>query len=263
MRLYRFFIDPTYISKEERRIVIEDKDQVFQISKVLRLSRGGEILLLDGLGTIYTCRIINLTKSLVETEIKYESKEEVKFRSKLSVALPVIKTSRFEWALEKLVELSVDKIIPYTSRYVQGGQIASEKRNQNENKTHRWQRLIKEAAEQSERIRLPLLAPTMSWQELLQEYSAKIDDCSTTTKVKFICLERTDSKFLNDLLNKPDLIQGLDEVLFIVGPEGGFSKDEVSDALNADIQPVSLGPTILRSETAAIAAVSQFMLFRN
>jgi 16S rRNA (uracil1498-N3)-methyltransferase len=170
----------------------------------------------------------------------------------ISIALPILRPSRFEWSLEKLTELGVNEIVP----------LSTERSVPRENKGSRWQSILRESAQQCERAYIPDLLEPMCLGEYLKHSSSGEDSAI------FICAERSgDSAILKTrsalhavLCNSPH--KAPHKISVIVGAEGGFTLSELMLAEKLGAKPVSLGKRMLRSETAAVyaAAVVQAVL---
>ncbi|AZG68854.1 16S rRNA (uracil(1498)-N(3))-methyltransferase [Mycoplasma struthionis] len=148
------------------------------------------------------------------------------------VAIPLIKQANFEIALQKCTELGVKRIYPFISEFCDKSNLKFE------NKKQRYQKIILEAAQQSFRNKIPYLEDPIDFDKLI----------SLNIKNKILAYEK---EFNNALNNK------YEEVLLIVGPEGGFSKQEIEKAKENNVSIVALTKSILRAETAIIYMVSK------
>lgn len=159
-------------------------------------------------------------------------------------ALP--EKERFELILQKLTEIGAARIIPYTSRRSS----TPEERDAGQKKSHRWPDVVLRAAKQCRRAMLPELSPVLSWDGATYEASR--------ADLKLMLFEGDAPWTLREALEgeKPS------RVALLVGPEGGFAPVEVDEARQMGFLPVSVGPRILRTETAAIvgAALLQYEL---
>jgi 16S rRNA (uracil1498-N3)-methyltransferase len=157
--------------------------------------------------------------------------------ARLELHLALIKLPRFEWAVEKATELGVAAIVPVAAERSDGGLVkAAPKR------VERWERIAEEAAQQSRRLAAPAIETPLTLDEALQR------PADLRCFVDFSGQEPT-----------AGLLAGLTSAAttsIFVGPEGGWSEEELALARNAGAQGISLGPNVLRSETAALAAVS-------
>jgi len=253
-RHYRFFVAPGVLTDAEPDALIEvvDSDLKHQIAKVLRLKDGDQVTLLDGTGYLYRCLIMpectGKRPSRETLSLKILDKQNpgvTKHPQKLTVCLPLIKIARFEWALEKLTEVGVDCIIPTETDRTQAQQ----------QKTTRWQSIIKEAAEQSEKSYLPeLKSPTRL--SVILENSTKSNTDS----------ERTLLVLLQEREKAPDMVQYLynlaadktlpqpARVVILLGPEGGFTPEEKQLINKSGAIALCLVQATARTETAAILA---------
>jgi 16S rRNA (uracil1498-N3)-methyltransferase len=159
-------------------------------------------------------------------------------------ALP--EKERFELILQKLTEIGVDRIVPYTC----SRSTTPEERDAGQKKSHRWPDVVLRAARQCRRAMIPELSPVLSWDGATYEASR--------ADLKLMLFEGDAPWTLREALEgeKPA------RIALLVGPEGGFAPAEVEDARRMGFLPVSVGPRILRTETAAIvgAALLQYEL---
>ena len=279
MRIPRLFVDPKEIDCVNKMATVSDEKQVHQLLRVLRLSRGAAVDILDGAGSLYRCRLTETSSRCVSMSIEECLFSETTSLTEIAVALPPLRSSRFEWAIEKLTELGVSRIIPLATQRsvvkiedqtrvrptgVRGSaagaplpevpfQDAPGKRCQA--KLSRWRSIAKEAAEQCERLTIPhVVAPEKLADLLVQKREGE-------DLIVFMLAERSSSPHLLDFLgNHSDAPQ---KALIVVGPEGGFTEEELHLASESNLTLVSLGSRILRSETAAIYATSLIASFWN
>jgi 16S rRNA (uracil1498-N3)-methyltransferase len=244
VRIPRFFVSFESFDFEKGQVTLADPAIVSQISNVLRLKIGSYIHLLDGRGKIHTCTISEVTRAKKKDGsqliARIDSSREASGESKVHtvLALPILRLSRFEWALEKLTELGVARIVPIVTQLA----VAREA------KLDRWRSIVREAAEQCERGLIPEVVAPVS----LEEYLGTINVDPNVTN--FICVERADHKGVlplhTVLCNFGQMAPH--KISVIVGAEGGFTSGEVLLAEEAHLKPVSLGKRILRTETAAV-----------
>lgn len=208
--------------------------------------RLGEALTLeDAAGISYRARVQNLGDPCVVVPFeRLLQPPESPVRIEVYQALP--QRERFELILQKLTEIGVSRIVPYESQR----SITLEERDGRQKKSHRWSDVVLKAAKQSRRAMIPELSAVLSWDAAL--YQAHHAD------LRLFFYEGTQRWSMREALTG-----GIPRrVALFVGPEGGFSDDEVKELRTLDVLPVSLGPRILRTETAAIvgAAVVQHVL---
>lgn len=250
MTIPRFFLPAESIDLAAARVAITNPVLVNQIRKVLRAKPGEQIQVLDGLGSVYFCRLLELDGKRVEAEIVKREVPDINCPLAVTVLLPLLRGGRFEWALEKMTELGVAKIIPviFNRSVVRTGGSA---------KVDHWRAVLREAAEQCERVMLPLITEPRELDD--------IDVADMTTKSgcspwMVLCAERSDAPLLGGLVYSKMIDNSLPEnIAVLVGPEGGITGDEMQSLKNCGWQKVSLGPRVLRSETAAISALAQIM----
>jgi len=281
MTIHRFLIARQFIDEERGTVRCQSKKLVRQIRKVLRLENGNQVDVLDGQGNVYHCVLQNVRSGVApdvfQAQITGKEKSIEPVGIRLTIAMPLIKTSRFEWALEKLTELGADKIVPIAlSRSVIKTQPFS--------KLARWRKIIEEATEQCERSRVPELMAPLGFSDWLHQNEQAQDNA-----LRLICIERQTAQSLEEVLcnfrnRQTNSFVGVDCIdpwasflrcrgstvstqnrmqsaptlscAIAVGAEGGFSEEEIQAALTKNFIPVSLGSHILRSETAAIYALS-------
>ncbi|ORJ63444.1 hypothetical protein B5V00_00855 [Geothermobacter hydrogeniphilus] len=159
-------------------------------------------------------------------------------RIDLFQALP--QRERFELVLEKATELGVGRLIPYQSER----SISLAERDARQKKSHRWPELVLRAARQCRRSELPELYTCCGWNEAL--------DMGSRADLRLMLYEGGCSQQMGEAL----AVSRAESLALLIGPEGGFSDVEVAAAVRRGFQPVSLGPRLLRTETAAIAAIA-------
>lgn len=238
--MHRFFISREAFSGNGVTMLGE---QAHQIRNVLRMRPGHRIVVLDNDGWEYEIELERVDREAVCGAIVEKRSAENEPEIRLTLYQSVMKRDRFEWILQKCTEVGVTQFVPvFTSRSIgQGAKTISP------GKQERWQRIIAEAAEQSRRGRIPLLVPAMTFTEAVDS----LDD----GQLALLPWEQAGDNGLKDALpgRKPDSLS-----LFI-GPEGGFSEEEVAYARERGIIPVSLGRRILRAETAAVVATAMVL----
>ncbi|NNJ12236.1 16S rRNA (uracil(1498)-N(3))-methyltransferase [Chloroflexales bacterium ZM16-3] len=233
---YRFFIPPESFRGDAVRVV--DADMARQLSRVLRLGPGDRVLLLDGLGDVCEVEIAELSRDLVAGRVLRRDLAGEPALT-LTIYLAMIRPERFEWVLQKGTELGVRRFVPVQFARSQAADRADGR------KAERWRKIIREAAEQSCRGRLPELGDPISF----------ADACAAalSANIAMILWEGT-APPLRDLLRRPG--PPPDSIAILSGPEGGITDDELTAAREHGIMPVSLGSRILRAETAPIAAAA-------
>jgi 16S rRNA (uracil1498-N3)-methyltransferase len=201
-------------------------------SKVLRLSTGDKVFLVDGRGGLYEAEIETESKKHVGLLITKTTKEYQKRNHHLHIAIaPTKNIDRLEWFLEKATEIGIDEITP----------IICERSERKIVKEDRLLKVITSAVKQSLQAYHPLLNPAITFSQLLQQQT-------TATKLIAHCVDDAERSYIKDL------VQPLNSYLILIGPEGDFSPQEITTALQHGFMPVTLGTSRLRTETAALAA---------
>ena len=221
-----------YFAKEKvaNEFVLYDSD-IHHIKNVMRYVVSDEIEVVYD-DTIYLCQIKNLTPLSLEIIETYQSDSEMNIS--LTLAISLVNEQKMDLILQKLTELGVSSIIPVKTER----SIVKLDEKKAEKKLFRWQMICKEASEQSKRTKIPNVEEIVSINELSKmEYD-----------IKFICSLTDNSKSLKECLSN----NKYKRILFTIGPEGGFTKEEETKLIDSGFIPITLGKRVMRVETAAI-----------
>ena len=242
MTLHRFFIPPNQIHQETATL---SGDQARQIANVLRLGVGDHIYVLDNSGWRYEIKLQSVKSTQAAGSIVNKMPESGEPTAKLTLFQSLLKHDNFEWVLQKGTELGITSFVPIVTQ-----RTIVRQQSIKENKLARWQRIITEAAEQSGRGRIPSLSPPLSFPTALS--AANENDLS------LIAWENENEQHIKAVLTKSTKLpeNALSSTALFIGPEGGFAEDEINEAKAAGVFAVTLGPRILRAETAAIVAAA-------
>lgn len=231
----KFFVTKEQV-KEHIEIVGEDAKH---IKTVLRKKEGEELIVCDGEGVDYVCSISCFEENKIIADIidKQLCQAEPPIKITLFQGLP--KADKMELIIQKCVELGIDTIVPVeTERSIV-------KLNKKEyKKIERWQKIAEAAAKQSGRGKIPQIGNVLTFEQALQ-YSKKLDK-------SIIPYEKEQKRNLKEFIKK---FQGKSIGVFI-GAEGGFSEQEIKKAIEHNVQPITLGKRILRTETAGMITVA-------
>lgn len=210
------------------------------MKNVLRVSSGEKFIALDNTGIEFLCVVTEFIGRVIRAKIlkKSENRNEPARSVVLFQSMPK-KMELFEWVLQKGTEIGVTAFVPIATSRTERRQISNE---------DRLKRILREAAEQSERGRIPALRNPSEFERALS------DDASET---KILLHGRGENPLLSEEIQK--LKQAKTCSVFI-GPEGGFSDEEVKLAWQSGVHILSLGPRILRTETAGIVAAGFLLL---
>ena len=238
----KFFVDQQAIQGET--ILITGTD-VNHIKNVLRLNENEEILINDRQGHDYQCIISKMGTDAVYAKIEQvitcESEpvvETVLFQS-------LIKGEKMEFVIQKCIEIGVTKIIPvFTERCIV--KIESDKKMQT--KLDRWNKIAESAAKQSKRGIIPEVAKPLLYKEALAFAKQNLE-------VTCIPFENEQAYHIKTFLRSTSA----ESIGIFIGPEGGFTEEEIMRAKQEDILPITLGKRILRSETAGLVVLANIM----
>lgn len=225
---------PRFFVPKEQLPIITGSD-AHQVKNVLRMKPKDKLQLLDGTGTLYNCEILDLAREQIVCRIVDSQQANQETKTKITLAQGLPKGRKMDLIVEKCTELGVDQIIPITT----------ERAIAKEAKLERWQKIAKEAAEQSGRATIPIISPLIIFDEVLK--------LKNNYDLALMPWELEKDNSLKSILSK---VCGLKSIIVLIGPEGGFAQKEVDAAIKSGFQPVSLGPRILRTETAGLAILS-------
>lgn len=235
----RFFVEKENINLENNTCIIEGED-VKHISKVLRCKIGEKLEVCDKQSSEYICEITNIDKQEVTLDIleKKDIKRESDLKVKLYQGLP--KSTKMEMILQKLTEVGVDEIILVSTKR----SVVKVEDKKEGKKLERWERIIYEAAKQSKRGKIPTLRGILSFNEALEDMKNNDMNICPYENEKTVSIKSA----IKDA--------NIGNIGIFVGPEGGFEEEEIERLQNIGSKVVSLGPRILRTETASVVASS-------
>jgi 16S rRNA (uracil1498-N3)-methyltransferase len=230
----RFFVDSIHGGTAELR-----GDDARHLTRVLRVEAGQRYEISDNQDAYLAeiteargdCVVFRVIEPLLAPPLPVE----------ITLIASLIKFDRFEWMIEKATELGVGRILPVeATRTEKGLYDASQKRSE------RWARVARESSQQSRRVHAPLILPAVRFAQAL--------------------MEPADHRYILEETDAPPLLRALPpdcphpaHVALLTGPEGGWTDAERRQAAAAGWQPASLGPQLLRAETAAAAAIAIVM----
>lgn len=213
-----------------------DEHAAKHVARVLRLRPGASLILFNGDVGEYLAEIVAIEKLKVHIQINSFTPKDVESPLQLHLGQVISRGEKMDYTIQKAVELGVTEITPLFSERcnvkLSGDRL--------EKRLKHWQGTIISACEQSGRIKIPTLHPAQdinSWIKQEQQGLALV-------------LHHRNSNKLSDLETK------LKSIRLLIGPEGGLSEDEISLAEDNNFQSLSLGPRILRTETAALTAIT-------
>lgn len=220
-----------YIPEISGDLVTLDETESKHAIKVLRMSVGDRVQIVDGKGGIYDAKIADVHPKKCQLSIVSSQKESSRKNYRLHIAIaPTKNIARFEWFLEKTTELGIDEITP----------LLTEQSERKVLKYDRLEKILVAAMKQSQKTFLPRLNKLISFEDFIQQ---------TVEKEKFIahCFDG-EKKHLKNAIRKEN------DLLVLIGPEGDFSLEEVVFAKQNGFEEISLGYERLRTETAGVVA---------
>jgi len=225
--MQKFFVNTCDI---DQKVVVLSGNNAKHVSFSLRMAPGERIVVCDGRGTDCLCEITRITADSVFCDVieKKQNEAEPPYQAVLYQALA--KGEKMDYIIQKAVEFGVAEIVPFESSRC----IAKLREGSAEKKIARWQRIAEEAAKQCGRGVIPKIAEPTTFERALKMADG----------VSFICYESEEQRSVSEL-------ERAEKYSFFIGPEGGFSPEEIELSKAAGILPVSLGRRILRTESAS------------
>lgn len=233
MRIPRLFIDAPLQSGAQLQLPAE---AAHYVSKVLRLKPGRPLLVFNGTGGEFQASLVTAERRTATVAI--EEFVEVNRESPLhmELAIGISRGERMDWVVQKATELGVTAITPIITERTEV-KLDSDRQA---SRLQRWQQVAISACEQSQRTRVPTISPPKRLEEFLERCDAQH---------KLVLHPSADASTLGSR-------EPAKEVCVLVGPEGGFSEAEIRSSVSAGFRPWQIGPRILRTETAPVAALS-------
>ncbi len=236
--MHRFFIPQLY----SEEMYIEGVD-ARHISKVLRMQPLDKLQIVSDDGVSAVAEIASIDNERVYVRCLEKLGESHEPRVKLVLAQGLAKGEKMDFIIQKAVEMGAYSVVPVAMEHsvvrLEGAKAAK--------KVERWQKIAESAAKQSKRDIIPQVQPVQSMAQML---------ANNNLQTKIIAYECEDKVSLKTALRNAQATGGMQELLLIIGPEGGISEHELALAKDAGAVPVSLGRRILRAETAGLVAIS-------
>ncbi len=241
--MYQFFVEPHQI--QDKTVRIEGSD-VNHIKNVLRMKVGEELSVSNGLdGKEYRCGIVSMDETSILCELRFIKEDGVELPSQVYLFQGLPKADKMELIIQKAVELGVHAVVPVAAKRC----VVKLDDKKAKSKITRWQGIAEAAAKQSKRRIVPEVTDVMSFKEALR-YIGDFE-------IKLIPYELAE-----DMAKTKEIINSLQpgqRVAIFIGPEGGFEENEVQQAMEMGVEPITLGKRILRTETAGFTVLSWIM----
>jgi 16S rRNA (uracil1498-N3)-methyltransferase len=240
----RLFVEPRRLADEV--LVVQGEDHRY-LTRVLRLAVGDAVTLFDGVAVEAEARIIRVGPRALELKVESRRQAQPLERPELTVIQALTKGDKLDLVVQKATELGVSRIIPVTSARA----VPRLEAMRALGRRARWQKIAREAARQSGRVDVPEVEPVTPLASALR--------AAPERALKLLLWEGARQAGLRPTLEAADKPK---QVVIAIGPEGGFADEEVDGARDVGFSVVSLGPRILRTETAAMVtlAVVQYAL---
>lgn len=255
----KFFVDGSAVLEE--KIVIRDPDDIRHITRVLRLKPGAELSVSDGSLWEYRCEIAEIERDRILLRICDKQKDGTEPALRITLYQGIPKQGKMEEIIQKSVELGVSSIVPvFTARTV----VAD--KGKTDQKRERWQKIAREAGKQCRRGIVPEVTAALTFGEAL----SRLKSCEERGEAVLMPYENEEGRTLKSALKElrerarsgevSETARALTGLSLIIGPEGGFS-DREAELLQEEAGAVSvtLGRTILRTETAGPAAAAMIL----
>lgn len=234
----RFFVSREFIKTDSMRITGKEAHHILD---VMRLKVSDEVIVFDGSGKEYVGIVRAVNRKSLEVQIKSMRESSVRKGSFLTLIQAILKKDKMDYITEKATELGVSRIIPVTTRRT----IPEWNDAKKVSIVDRWSKIAKEAAKQCGRSDIPEIMPIV-------DFDMAITPTSQVGELKLIAALSDKAVNLKDAMSghKPK------RIIIAIGPEGDFTPQEAEDARSAGFRIVSLGPRVLKSDTAGLAVLS-------
>ena len=233
MRTPRIFTDSALTEGQTSEL---DENAAQHIGRVLRMQPGQALLLFNGDGRDYTATITESGKKRVAVEVQDATQNLTESNLEIVLGQALSKGDRMDYAVQKAVEMGVTHIVPLATERCD----VKLKGDRADKRLRHWRQIAISAAEQCGRARVPEIHPVMA----LPEWFSHTGDCD----LRLVLHHRTQQSL--ESLGKPS------RLALMIGPEGGLGPEEIAAAEAAGFIPVALGPRVLRTETAPVAAIA-------
>jgi 16S rRNA (uracil1498-N3)-methyltransferase len=231
---HRFFVPS---EKIESSLALLEGDEAYHLRRVLRLTPGDEVSIFDGTGREFRALVDQFSSHTVTLNITEQLSDERESPLSITLVQGLIKGERFDLLIQKATELGLTVLQPVATRYTDVK--LSEERA--EKRLERWRRIVLEATKQSGRRRLMRVLPPIDWKDFVEHAAHPV-----------IFFSERGGQSLNQIAAK---LGSPSSITAVVGSEGGWSDQELASAESAGFHLATLGPRILRAETAGITAV--------
>lgn len=236
-----------FVAKEQfidNKVYIKGSD-AFHLVRVMRAHVGDQVICSNGTDREVLCTLTHIDKDEVIAVVVEERLMVNEARLEVWIAQSLPKGDKLETVIQKCTEIGAARIIPFISART----IVQYDDKKAAKLLDRWVKIAKEAAEQAHRNRIPPVFAPYSWQQVLQ-LASEVD-------LAMVCYEKESRLYLREVLTDTLMHHPIPlKVLLMIGPEGGFTEQEIAEAEAAGYRSISLGPRIMRTETAALVGLT-------
>lgn len=246
-QVQRYFIENNQLLEQKVRVTGDD---YHHIVRVMRMETGDEFSAVFPDGRVAICAIERIGEDMVEASILSWENSSRELPVRVAVASGLLKGDKYDLVIQKGTELGANQFIPFTSRR----SIVKLDEKKAEKRVERWQKIAKEAAEQSERNHIPTITKPCSFNEMLK--------VSQSYTLKLVAYEESGRQHETSALYQA--LQGLNDgesIFILFGPEGGLSEKEIGILSENHFVMCGLGPRILRAETAPLYSLSAISFY--
>ena len=236
--MQRYFINEDLSNKKE---IVLNNDDLHHLKTVMRSKCGDKIACIDIFGQVYACTVLEIETGIIRIENSVDENNELDIEVTLIYALP--KGDKFEFVLQKATELGVTRVVPLLTRRC----VVKSDEKKFAKKLIRYEKILKEAAQQSRRNKIPQIVNVIK----LNQLNNYLGDYNLVAYEELA--KEGEHLALKQCLSK---VKAGDKLTIIVGSEGGFDEDEIELMASMSINACSLGKRILRSETAPLYLLS-------
>jgi 16S rRNA (uracil1498-N3)-methyltransferase len=240
MQRHRFYAAPSSFTETTVRL---DADEARHLTRVLRLGSGAQVFVFDGEGVEHECEVARIAKHEVDLNLLRRLDDVVESPLQLTLAQALIKGDKFDWVIQKATELGATRIVPLVTEHSDIKRVKGRAEERAGQRLQRWRRISLEALKQCGRRRLVEICEPAPFDEF----------CGSAARGASLIFSERGGGSLAEVSAK---LREFNQLSLCVASEGGWSERELRKAAFCGLTPVSLGSRILRTETAAIVAVS-------
>lgn len=237
--MYQFFVEEGQVS--DLSVTIEGSD-VNHIRNVLRMKAGEKVRISTSSGKNYFCCLSEIGETMVQAEILEELAEGTELPNKIYLFQGLPKGDKMELIIQKAVELGAYEIIPVSMKNC----VVKLDAKKAENKVRRWQEIAKSAAKQSKRSLIPEIRTPLTYRQAVE----------AARELDAVLVPYENERGMAATKEAVEQLKAGQSIGIFIGPEGGFAPEEIELAKSEDMQLISLGKRILRTETAGLATLA-------